>query len=237
MKQVNVIRHLAFEDLGSFAAVFARHGLQVNYLEAGVDDLSGLSAGSSDLLIVLGGPISANDVDDFAFLQTEIELLKQRIQLDKPTLGICLGAQLIARAMGAGVYPGLAKEIGWQPIQLSDAGKQSPLAALSAVDYRVLHWHGEIVDLPDNAVCLAATDITANQAFQAGNNVLALQFHIEVTRVGMEQWFIGHIGEIEQTNGVSVAQLRQDTMAYAQSGEIAGQAVLEQFFADFFNSP
>ena len=231
MKQVNVIRHLEFEDLGGFAAVFERLAVPVHIYEAGVDDLSQLLPESDDLLIVLGGPISANDEEDFPFLQTEIELLQQRVRLDKPTLGICLGAQLIARAMGASVYSAAEKEIGWMPIQLTEAGMRSVLAELRAANYYVLHWHGETFDLPDGAVCLAATDCAPHQAFQVGANVLALQFHIEVTGAGLQRWFIGHIGEIEHTPGVSVSRLRADTAAYAEAGEKAGQAMLESFIS------
>ncbi len=231
MKQVNVIRHLAFEDLGCFADVLAQQGFAVNYYEAGVDDLAALQADSDDWLIILGGPISANDVDDFPFLKTEIALLRERIRLDKPTLGICLGAQLMARATGQAVYPGKAKEIGWMPVVLTDAGNASPLAALESCNNVVLHWHGETFDLPDEAVLLASTDIAVNQAFRIGDNIYGLQFHLEATPQGMERWFIGHIGEIEQTEGVSVKQLRADTARYAKQTEAAGRLFLQALLA------
>ncbi len=231
MKQVNVIRHLAFEDLGCFADVLAQQGFEVRYFEAGVDDLAALQADSDDWLVILGGPISANDVDDFPFLQTEIELLRKRIEQDKPTLGICLGAQLMARAMGQAVYPGKAKEIGWMPVTLTDAGNASPLAALESCNNVVLHWHGETFDLPDEAVLLASTDIAVNQAFRIGDNIYGLQFHLEATPQGMERWFIGHIGEIEQTEGVSVKQLRADTARHADQTEAAGRLFLQALLA------
>lgn len=231
MKRVNVIRHLAFEDLGCFADVLAQQGFEVAYFEAGVDDLAVLQADSEALLVILGGPISANDVGDFPFLQTEIELLRQRIEQDKPTLGICLGAQLMARAMGQAVYPGKAKEIGWMPVELTDAGNASPLAALESCNKVVLHWHGETFDLPDEAVLLASTDIATNQAFRVGNNIYGLQFHLEATAAGMERWFIGHIGEIAQTEGVSVKQLRADTARHAAHTEAAGRLFLQDWLA------
>ncbi len=227
MKRVNVIRHLAFEDLGCFADVLAQQGVAVQYFEAGVDDLSVLHADSDALLIILGGPISANDVGDFPFLKTEIELLRDRIRLDKPTLGICLGAQLLARALGQAVYPGKAKEIGWMPVQLTEAGNHSPLASLEACNNVVLHWHGETFDLPDDAVLLASTDIAHNQAFRIGKHIYGLQFHLEATPQGMEKWFIGHIGEIEATEGISVAQLRADTARYAEQTVAAGRMFLQ----------
>ncbi len=230
-KVVNVIRHLAFEDLASFASVLQAHNYQINYIEAAYDELSQIDAFSDDLLIILGGPISVNDADMFPFIETEIALLKQRLAADKPTLGICLGAQLIASALGAKVYPGKEKEIGWYPLRLTEAGKHSALRYLSAEHCSMLHWHGETFDLPDNAVLFASSEKYPNQAFSYGNNILALQFHPEITQRAMEKWFIGHIGEIMQTEGVSVEQLRDDTHQFANRLEVQG----ELFFNSWFN--
>ncbi len=230
-KTVNVIRHLAFEDLASFTTLFQAKNININYIEAGYDDLSQIDALSDELLIVLGGPISVNDGEIFPFLTLEIAMLKRRIAADKPTLGICLGAQLIARALGARVYPGGVKEIGWQKLKLTKEGEQSALRYLSGEHCSMLHWHGETFNLPDGAVLLASTDNCVNQAFSYRNNILALQFHPEVTQRDMEKWFIGHIGEIMQTEGVSVEQLRRDTHQYANRLEVQG----ELFFNSWFN--
>lgn len=230
-KVVNVIRHLAFEDLGSFAPALQAKDIEINYIEAGFDDLAQLDVLSDELLVVLGGPISVNDVDMFPFLATEIHFLKQRVAADKPTLGICLGAQLIAKALNATVYPGAVKEVGWQGLKLTAAGEQSALRYLSLAHCSMLHWHGETFDLPRSAVLLASTEGCVNQAFSYGDNVLALQFHPEVTQHGMEKWFIGHIGEIMQTEGVTVTQLRQDTRQFANRLEVQG----ELFFNSWFN--
>jgi len=230
-KVVNVIRHLAFEDLGSFTSALQAKNVEINYIDAGYDDLAQVDALSNELLVVLGGPISVNDVDMFPFLETEINLLKQRIAADKPTLGICLGAQLIAKALNAAVYPGSVKEIGWQGVKLTAAGERSALRYLGLEHCSMLHWHGETFDMPKSAVLLASTEGCANQAFSYGDNILALQFHPEVTQSGMEKWFIGHIGEILDTPGVTVAQLRQDTRQFANRLEVQG----ELFFNSWIN--
>lgn len=230
-KTVNVIRHLAFEDLGSFTAVLQAKDIEVNYFEAGYDDLSQIDALSDELLVILGGPISVNDGEMFPFIETELDLLRQRIAADKPTLGICLGAQLIASALGADVYSGESKEIGWYPLNLTEAGKNSALRYLDAVHCSMLHWHGETFDLPDGAVLLASSERYENQAFSYGENILALQFHPEITQRSMEKWFIGHIGEIMQTEGVSVAQLRRESQRFANQLEMQG----ELFFNSWFN--
>lgn len=233
---VNVIRHLAFEDLGSFSPVLQAHGYQVNYIDAAdfaltPDELSQIDALSDDLLVILGGPISVNDTDMFPFLDGEINLLKRRIAADKPTLGICLGAQLIARALGAKVYPGKEKEIGWYELSLTAAGEQSALRYLDAKHCSMLHWHGETFDLPVGAALLAFSEKCLHQAFSYGRNILALQFHPEITQRAMEKWFIGHIGEIMQTDGVSVEKLRDDTRQFANQLEVQG----ELFFNSWFN--
>ena len=230
-KVVNVIRHLAFEDLASFTSILQVHGYQINYIEAGYDDLSQIDALSDNLLIILGGPISVNDAAMFPFIETEIEILKQRLKADKPTLGICLGAQLIASALGANVYQGEEKEIGWYDLSLTVAGQQSALRYLGSTHCSMLHWHGETFDLPESAVLLASSGKYTNQAFSVGKRVLALQFHPEISQRVMEKWFIGHISEIMQTEGVSVKQLRDDTHQYANQLEVQG----ELFFNSWFN--
>jgi GMP synthase (glutamine-hydrolysing) len=230
-KAVNVIRHLAFEDLGSFSSVLQAHGYKINYVDAGYDDLSQIDALSDGLLVILGGPISVNDTAMFPFLDEEIRLLKQRIAADKPTLGICLGAQMIARALGARIYPGDEKEIGWYDLSLTAAGEQSALRYLDAKHCSMLHWHGETFELPVGAALLASSEKFPHQAFSYGKNILALQFHPEVTQRSMEKWFIGHVGEIMQTYGVSVEGLREDTHKYANQLEVQG----ELFFNSWFN--
>ncbi len=236
IKRVNVIRHLAFEDLASFASVLQVHGYQINYIEAAdfalvPDDMLQLDALSDELLIILGGPISVNDKAMFPFIDAELSLLKKRIAADKPTLGICLGAQLIASALGADIYPGNEKEIGWYPLNITEAGKHSALRYLGAEHCSMLHWHGETFDLPDDAVLLASSALYQNQAFSYGENILALQFHPEITQRAMEKWFIGHIGEIMQAEGVDVEQLRKDTHRFANQLEVQG----ELFFNSWFN--
>jgi GMP synthase (glutamine-hydrolysing) len=229
MKTVFAVRHVAFEDLGGFAPVFARRGYAIEYAEAGRDDLSCRPTREPDILVVLGGPIGVNDDADYPFIRDELDWLARRARSGRPTLGICLGAQLMACALGARVYPAKAKEIGWAPIRLTDEGRGSCLAALASNGEPVLHWHGDTFDLPEGAQRLASTDICPNQAFAWGRAWLALQFHPETTRRGLEQWFIGHTVEIAATPGVSVDKLRADTARWGESLETRGMACLERW--------
>jgi GMP synthase (glutamine-hydrolysing) len=210
-----VIRHVACEDLGNLAQVLEQRGLVLRYVEAGLDDLAQLNPLGPEVLIVLGGPIGVYQEHSYPFLTDELRLLERRLAADRPTLGICLGAQLMARALGAKVYAGPHKEIGWAPLQLSEGGQQSCVAQLAKRQAAVLHWHGDTFDLPAGATHLALTPAYDNQAFAWGRRGLALQFHAEVTARGLERWFTSHAHEIEHTPGVSVAQLRRDTQCYA----------------------
>lgn len=223
MKKALAIRHLAFEDLGNLAIVLHQNAFDVTYVDAGFDDLTRVDPLGPDVLIILGGPIGAYEEHDYPFLMDELRLLERRLAADLPTLGICLGGQLMARALGAKVYSGTCKEIGWSTLWLTEGGKHSPLAHLLDDQTAVLHWHGDTFDLPEGATHLASTRLYANQAFSWGRRGLALQFHAEVTAQGIERWLIGHACEIGMTPGVSVAQLRQETMYHAP--RLQGQAM------------
>jgi GMP synthase (glutamine-hydrolysing) len=214
MKTALVIRHVGFEDLGSLGISLAEDGYIVNYVEAGLNNLAEIDPLIPDILVVLGGPIGVYEDQEYPFLLDEIQLLQRRLQADRPTLGICLGAQLMARALGAKVYPGKYREIGWSSLGLTPAGQLSPLAKLVEFDTNVLHWHSDTFDLPKGATHLAFTPKYENQAFAWGRCSLALQFHAEVTKSSLESWFIGHAHEIHATSHITVTGLRQATANY-----------------------
>ena len=224
MRLALVIRHVACEDLGNLALVLQQRGLALRYVEAGVEDLTQLNFLAPEVLIVLGGPIGVYQEYAYPFLTDELRALERRLAADRPTLGICLGAQLMARALGARVYPGPRKEIGWAPLDVSEAGRRSCLRYLAKGETAVLHWHGDTFELPAGATHLASTPAYDNQAFAWGTRGLALQCHAEVTARGLERWFLSHAHEIDHTHGVSVGQLRKDTQHYAPGSQCAPRA-------------
>lgn len=223
MKTAIAIRHLAFEDLGSFALVLEGAGYRVRCHDIGLDEPGDLRELDPDLLIVLGGPIGAYEDEVYPFLCDEIALLERRLAVGRATLGICLGAQLMARALDARVYPG-GKEIGFAPLDLTEEGRASCLAVLEGGP--VLHWHGDTFDLPQGAVRLASTPVCENQAFALGRHVLALQFHPEVGTRGFERWLIGHTLELAHA-GRKVMELREDLARHAPELERRGAACLQ----------
>lgn len=205
-KTAIVIRHVHFEDLGTLEPVLRERDYTVRYVDPALGELASLDALAPDLLVVLGGPIGAFDDDTYPFLTSELALVRRQLAAARPLLGICLGAQLIARALGARVAPMGVKEIGFAPLDLSAAGQVSPLAAIGTAP--VLHWHGDQFEIPPGAVRLAATPACANQAFAVGATVLGLQFHLEADASRIERWLVGHASELAQA-GIDPRVLRK----------------------------
>ncbi|MDB6078691.1 MAG: glutamine amidotransferase class-I [Akkermansiaceae bacterium] len=224
-----MLRHVGFEDLGLLAAPLEETGHVIRYWDVWTEDLAAFDPLGPDLLVVLGGPIGVYESDRYPFLAKEIEILRQRLAREMPTLGICLGAQLIATTLGAEVFPSGIKEIGWAPLALTEAGSRSPLRHLEGLP--VLHWHGDTLDLPPGSRHLAMTDACAQQAFSVGHHVLGLQFHAEVDAVkGIESWLIGHACEIAGA-GLDPRDLRHQT---AEVGR-GGMARYRAFFTEWLN--
>jgi GMP synthase (glutamine-hydrolysing) len=224
-RTVAAIRHVEFEDLGFFEAPLIADGYEVRYHDAAIDDPDTIDPADAALIVVLGGPMGVYEADIHPFLDAELRLIRERAALGKPILGICLGAQLIAHALGARVYPGPVKEIGLSPIALTEAGRSSPLSAV-APEQPVLHWHGDTFDLPKGATLLASSDAYPNQAFAVGRNVLALQFHLEAG-AGIERWITGHHAELSSA-GIDDEALRRDVVdAVPALRQVAAQVLAE----------
>jgi GMP synthase (glutamine-hydrolysing) len=222
------LRHLAFEDLGTFAPLLQQRGFDIDYRDAGIDPITAADEADADVLVVLGGPIGVYDSALYPWLHSEIDVVRRRLRDARPLLGICLGAQLMAAAMGARVYASGSKEIGWAPVALSAAGAVSPLRHLA--DTAVLHWHGDTFDVPAGATMLASTATTPHQAFSVGRHALALQFHAEVNPARFEAWLVGHASELGQSH-IDVAALRAAGAHHGAAQAHAGAALLGEWLA------
>ena len=227
-----VIRHIHFEHLGILQEQLQALDFDIHYVEAPLADFSAVNAVSPDLLVVLGAPIGAFDESIYPFLQEELKLIQERIQSGKPLLGICLGAQLIARLKGGNVAPmaNQAKEIGFAPIRLTQDGQQSPLKALA--DVPVLHWHGDQFDIPQDGIRLAETDLCPNQAFAIGHNILGLQFHMEADPSQIEAWLVGPAAALGVA-GIARPHIRQDAQAVLDTLPKAGAQVFRDWVAQW----
>ncbi|MBO2971153.1 glutamine amidotransferase [Burkholderia pseudomallei] len=227
--EVVAIRHVHFEDLGSFEQVLGERGQRVRYVDVGGSRVEVLDALEPSLLVVLGGPISAYDDGLYPTTAPLAALVGKRIEAGLPTLGVCLGSQLIARALGARVYPAAAKELGWIPLALTDAGRVSPLRHVDGAITSMMHWHGDTFDLPAGAIHLASTPACRNQAFSWGTHVLALQCHPEIRADRFEPWLIGHAGEIAATPGTDAKRLREQTAQLGPTLECAARRMFGEW--------
>jgi len=178
--RVHALQHVPFEGLGNIADWLASRAAEVTST-ALYDGGTLPEPDAFDWLVVLGGPMSANDDEAFPWLSAERRLIAEAVAAGKVVLGICLGAQLLARALGAAVMPNPEREIGWFEIQPTEAASRSPHAALFRAPREVFHWHGETFELPVGATHLARSAGCDHQAFSLGERVLGLQYHLETT--------------------------------------------------------
>jgi GMP synthase (glutamine-hydrolysing) len=240
-RKAAVFQHVAFEDLGSFEQVLHDRGFQVDTFQLGADDLGRAYADDPELLVVLGGPISVNDGARFPFLAQELAIVRARMLQDTPCIGICLGAQLMALAMGGRVTPMRAaeargsareqnKEIGWHKLSLSEALAISDPLRILGNETAVLHWHGEEFTIPEGGVLLASTPACQNQAFAWKRNGLALQFHPEVTARGLERWYIGHVEELTAA-GCDIPSMRSEGQRQTEMLRGRAQAFLHDWLS------
>lgn len=177
-KRAHYLQHAPFEGIGSIESWLMKAGYMISATQFH-ESPSLPKVGDVDLVIVMGGPMSVNDEDIYPWLATEKQFIHDLITAGKPVLGICLGAQLIANALGARVYKNPVKEIGWFPVTGISSRHDSHFTFPSSIN--VFHWHGETFDLPPGAIHLARSEACEYQAFQIGSSVMGLQFHLETT--------------------------------------------------------
>ena len=185
-KRVFAFRHFPIEDVGLIRVPLEERGISIEYADLYRPGVPVPDVTQAAGLIFMCGPMSAND--DLPYLRQELQLIAQAVERRQPVLGVCLGAQLIAKALGAKVYRNAVKEVGWFEIQLTGAAARDPLFAGLGPAETVFHWHGETFDLPPGAEWLAFSEACRNQAFRAGAGVYGLQFHLEVTPAMIEDW-------------------------------------------------
>lgn len=175
------LQHVPFEGPGAFRAALAERGVP---LEQYLVPQDGVPKDAGDLLIVMGGPMSVNDSD--TWITEETEFIRSALLAGKPVIGVCLGSQLMARALGAKVWPGRALEIGMTPVRITGVGRQDPVFGTTPDIFSVFEWHGEIFDLPQGCIALAGSEIAPLQAFRYGDHAYGLLFHLEMEKDGID---------------------------------------------------
>ena len=180
---VLAFRHDPFDSLGLIADALAPHSIEYVDLQTNSAEIA---VGEADGLIFMGGSMSAND--DAPYLRQELRYIAQAISPGKPVLGVCLGAQLVAKALGSRVYANPVQEIGWAPVYWTEAAAGDPILAGLQQPETIFHWHGETFDLPPGAELLAYSDACRIQAYRAGDRIYGLQFHLEVTPEIIADW-------------------------------------------------
>lgn len=181
-----------------------------------------------DAMIVLGGPMAVYEAGEISFLEDELELLRKAIALDFPTLGICLGSQLIARAGGGNVYAGPVKEIGWGTVQLTAATAEDALFTGLPAEVPVFQLHGDTFDLPEGAVRLAGSSAYPNQAFRLGNHVYGVQFHVEVTSGLVEDW-VSVYGDYLAASGIRRETVLASMMEKSEDMKPLAALIIQRF--------
>lgn len=212
---IHCFQHIAFETPGTILDWAKQNNHAVTYTYFFAEGYLIPSLNNIDLLIIMGGFMNVEEEEKFPFLIEEKQFIKRAIEAGKKVIGICLGSQLIAAALGSNVYQSKEKEIGFFPITFTDAALQHPLFNHFSKEYTVFHWHGDTFDLPANAQLIASTSVCKHQAYLIGSNVMGLQFHFEMNEEVIEQMLL-HDGHELDEKGPCIQTREQIRDSYRQ---------------------
>jgi GMP synthase (glutamine-hydrolysing) len=229
-KHVWVLQHHSCKGLGSIADVLAQGRITTSFIRSFKNEPVPKEMGDAVGLIVMGGPQSTYEQKKFPYLRHEIRLIEGALKQAKPVLGVCLGSQLLAATLGARVYPGRQKEIGWNRVTPADFAASDPLFAAVPKSFIGFHWHGDVFDLPHGATLLASSALTANQAFRHGKNAYGLLFHMEVTRPQINTMVDTFADEL-QAAGLNGSAIKLNANTHLQQLQKIGQGVFSRWVA------
>ena len=224
-----VLRHADEIHLGNLEQVLIEHGYTVRYVDTlGADGVRDIDPAAADLVVVLGGEMGVYEADRFPVLTDEITLLRDRLAARRPVFGVCLGAQLMASALGSTVYRGPSNEIGYRLVEPTAAGQDGPLRHVAGIP--MMQWHSDTFDLPAGTTRLAGSTSYGNEAFAIGDWALAVQFHPEVTAEMHETWLASSEAEV-RAEGLDPDALRRDRSEHSDAMQHASRALFSEWLA------
>ena len=223
-----ILQHDPSIHLGNIGPVLRDAGYDVRVVDVTTEDVAAIDPNEADLVVVLGGEMGAYQTEEYPFLADEQALLRARLDAERPTLGVCLGAQLMAGALGERVYKGDSMQIGFRRVEPTAAGASSPIRHFG--DVPVVEWHGDTFELPERATLLASSSDYSNEAFAIGDFALAVQFHPEVTDEMHEQWVSDGYNELDE-HALDPDALREDRAAYSSGMQEASRRAFSEWLA------
>ena len=236
MRKLLVFQHSAREPLGLLDPLLRRHGFRIRYVNFSREPEAKPDISRYNGLIVLGGPMNVDQADRFPHLTAEIAAIQEALERDIPVLGICLGAQLLAAALGANVRPHTVREIGWYPLHPTAAAQSDRLCRHFDGSQYVFQWHAYTFDLPPGAVHLASTPACPNQAFRYGDRAYGLQFHLEADERLIQKWLQvpEYRAEAEASGpGHQLEHIMRDTHGHAPHAGALSERVFREFLELF----
>lgn len=186
--KILVFQHVPYEPLGTLDPLLKEAGFRIRYVNFGREPDAEPTLERYEALIVLGGPMNSDQIDSYPNLVTEVRLIKEAVERGMSVFGICLGAQLLAKALGGNVSRNAAREIGWYPVELTEQGQSDAVLADFSRSTEVFQWHEDGIQLPPGAVHLAESAASTVQAFRYGEHAYGFQFHLEVDQSLIERW-------------------------------------------------
>ena len=224
------IKHIDIEGPGTLEGVLETKGITFTTVDVSKGESLPQDLKEFKAIVILGGPMNVYEEDKYPFLRSEDLLIKEALTRGIPLMGLCLGAQLIAKATGASVSKGKEKEIGWFNVSLTKQGLEDPLFNGLGKEFEVFQWHGDTFAIPDNGVHLAYSKACTNQVFRYNENVYGLQFHLEVTKEMVREWLDAYSDEILSLNGLVS---RDEILRYAEEFAETYYKQAEIFYGNF----
>lgn len=234
--KILVFQHVPYEPLGTLDPLLKAAGFRIRYVNFGRDASQRPALDKYEAVIVLGGPMNSDQIDTYPNLITEVAIIREAVDRDMSVLGICLGAQLLAKALGGTVTRNPRREIGWYDVDLTEAGADDPVLSAFALRQRVFQWHEDGITIPDGVVHLAQSEASRVQAFRYGDHAYGFQFHLEVDASLVERWLTVPDNQAvlrDEVGTVDPERIRRQTRREIEALEALSNATFSRWIGRF----